>query len=68
MRALVRALSRTAYKFLNLLFELCWLMPVHVADDERAIRAIYSPFHVDKKNRLKHQAFDPYSLRLMKSL
>jgi len=58
MRALVRGLSRTASKFLNLFFELCWLVPIHVADDERLVRAIYSPYHV-KNNRLKHQAYDP---------
>jgi hypothetical protein len=34
-------------------------MPVHVYDDERVVRAIYSPYHLDKKNRLKHQAYDP---------
>jgi hypothetical protein len=34
-------------------------MPVHVADDERILRAIYSPYHLDKKNNLKHQAYDP---------
>lgn len=58
MQALVRGLARTASKFLNLLFKLCWLVPVHVANDERIVRAIYSPYHV-KKNRLKHQAYDP---------
>ena len=58
MQALVLRLSRTASKFLNLLCELCWLVPVHVASDERIVRAIYSPYHV-KKNRLKHQAYDP---------
>lgn len=34
-------------------------MPVRVADDERILRAIYSPYHLDKKNNLKHQAYDP---------
>ena len=59
MQALVQVLSRTVSKFLNLLFELCWLVPVHVANDERIVRAIYSPYHLEKKNRLKHQAYDP---------
>lgn len=30
-----------------------------MSNDERLVRAIYSPFHVTKNNRLKHQAFDP---------
>jgi hypothetical protein len=34
-------------------------MPVHVSDDERIVRAIYSPYHLDKKNNLKHQAYNP---------
>jgi hypothetical protein len=54
-----RPLSRKASKLLNKLFGLCWLVPANVADDERVVRAIYSPFHVDKNNRLKHQAYDP---------
>ncbi len=58
MLAMARGLSRTASKLLHLLFKLCWLMPVHVSDDERILRAIYSPYHV-KNNKLKHQAFDP---------
>jgi hypothetical protein len=33
-------------------------MPVYVSDDERILRAIYSPYHV-KNNQLKHQAYDP---------
>jgi hypothetical protein len=60
MLALARGLSRTASKLVHLLFKLCWLMPVHVSDDERIARAIYSPHHLDKKKkRLKHQAYDP---------
>jgi hypothetical protein len=55
----VHPLSRKASKLLNQLFKICWLVPVNVAEDERIIRAIYSPFHVDKHNRLKHQAYDP---------
>lgn len=58
MLELARNLSRTASKLLNQLFKLCWLMPVHVSDDERILRAIYSPYHV-KNNHLKHQAYDP---------
>jgi hypothetical protein len=34
-------------------------VPVEVEVDERLIRAIYSPYHVDKHNKLKHQAYDP---------
>lgn len=33
-------------------------MPVYVSDDERVLRAIYSPYHV-KNNHLKHQAYNP---------
>src|SRR5690349_19394828 len=59
MLALARNLSRTASKLLNQLFDLCWLMPVHVSGDERVVRAIYSPYHLDKQNNLKHQAYNP---------
>jgi hypothetical protein len=53
-------LSRRASKLLNKLVRLCWLVPVKVEGDERIIRAIYSPHHVDRHNRrLKHQAYDP---------
>jgi len=58
MVPLARSLLRTASRFLNPLFSLCSLVPVHAADDERILRAIYSPYHV-KNNRLKHQAYDP---------
>lgn len=54
-----RPLSRKASALLNQLFKCCWLVPVTVAEDERIIRAIYSPYHVDKHNKLKHQAYDP---------
>jgi hypothetical protein len=30
-----------------------------VENDERLVRAIYSPYHVDKHSRPKHQAYDP---------
>jgi hypothetical protein len=59
MRAISRSLSRIPSKLLNRLFKLCWFTPVRVSSDERILRAIYSPFHVGKNNRLKHQAFDP---------
>ena len=59
MVRLVRSLLRTVSKLLNSLFSLCSLVPLHVADNERIIRAIYSPYHVSKQNRLKHQAYDP---------
>src|SRR5271154_4104737 len=52
-------LARKASKLLNRFFNVCWLVPVNVAEDERIIRAIYSPFHVGKNNKLKHQAYDP---------
>lgn len=61
MRRLVRTLSRTASRLLNSLFELCWLVPIHVSNDERIVRAIYSPYHLDKNNRLKSQAYRPPS-------
>jgi hypothetical protein len=35
------------------------VVPLHVADDERIVRAIYSPYHVTKQNRLEHQTYDP---------
>ncbi|MGB2678475.1 MAG: hypothetical protein WAN12_15430 [Candidatus Acidiferrum sp.] len=54
-----RPLSLKASKLLIQLFRLCWLAPVKVAEDERIVRAIYSPFHVDKHDRLKHQAYHP---------
>jgi hypothetical protein len=59
MLVLVRSLSRIASRLRTRLSELWrWLVPVHVSDDERIVRAIYSPYHV-KKNQLKHQAYDP---------
>lgn len=58
MLVLARNLSRIASRFLNHLFDVCWLMPIHVSDGERIVRAIYSPYHV-KNNQLKHQAYDP---------
>jgi hypothetical protein len=54
-----RPLSRRVSRLLNRFLEICWLVPLDVAEDERIIRAIYSPYHVDKHNRLKHQAYDP---------
>ncbi len=59
MDRFVRRLLRTASKFLNPLFSLCWLVPITVADDERILRAIYSPYHVNRHNKLKHQAYNP---------
>lgn len=52
-------LSRKTSKLLNRLAGICWFVPIEVEHDERIIRAIYSPYHVDKHNRLKHQAYDP---------
>lgn len=52
-------LSRRASKLLNKLVGICWLVPLEVEQDERIIRAIYSPYHVDKHNKVKHQAYDP---------
>lgn len=34
-------------------------VPLDVADDERIVRAICAPVHIDSKGRLKHGAFDP---------
>lgn len=60
MVRLFRSLPRIVSRFTNQLFRLCWLVPLPVADDERIVRAIYSPYHLDtKKNRLKRQAYDP---------
>jgi hypothetical protein len=60
MLRLARNLSRTASRLLNQLFKLCWLVPLRVSDDERILRAIYSPHHYDKKKkRLRHYAYDP---------
>jgi len=52
-------LSRRASKLLNKLVGICWLVPAEVEGEERLIRAIYSPYHVDSHNNLKHQAYDP---------
>ncbi len=55
-----RSLLLILSKLLSQSFRLCWLVPLGVSADERIVRAIYSPYHVDKKkNRLKHQAYDP---------
>jgi len=34
-------------------------MSVEVADEELIVRAIFSPYHVDSKNKLKLEAFHP---------
>lgn len=52
-------LSRRASKLLNRTVGICWLVPINIDGDERIIRAIYSPYHVDKHNNLKHQAYNP---------
>lgn len=52
-------LSRRLSRLLNEFFKICWLVPSDVGEDERIIRAIYSPYHIDKHNKLKHQAYDP---------
>ncbi len=61
MLRLVRRFLRTASTLLNQAFRVCWLIPLHVDDDERIVRAIYSPFHLNKKKtRLTATAYDPY--------
>lgn len=60
MLRLARKLLQIASKSLNRLFSRCWLVPSHVSDDERIVRVIYSPYHLDKKKkRLTHYAYDP---------
>jgi len=58
MVRLLRNLLRAASKSLNQFCKLCWLVPSDVSDDERILRAIYSPHHLDK-NRLRQCAYDP---------
>lgn len=60
MRRLVLRFLQAASVFLNQFCSLCWLIPYQVADDERIVRAIYSPVHLDKKlTRLRSSAYDP---------
>lgn len=55
----VRSLLQTVPRLLNQRFKLCWLVPRRVSNHERIVRAIFSPYHVDSKRRLKHSAYDP---------
>jgi hypothetical protein len=60
MGRLGRRFLQTVSVFLNQLYSLCWLIPNHVADDERIVRAIYSPVHLDQKlTRLRPSAYEP---------
>lgn len=52
-------LSIRLSKFLNRVFSLCWLVPLAVADDEQLLRAIYSPYHINKNNKLRREAYTP---------
>lgn len=36
-------------------------LPIHVANSEKIVRAIMSPYHVDRKGRLRPRAFRPAS-------
>ena len=60
MARLVGVLLREAFKLLNRLFNVCWLIPRQVDDGERIVRAIYSPYHLDKKKRrITREAYEP---------
>ena len=59
MLRLARTLLRIVSKCWNQLFNLPCCIPLNVSGDERILRAIYSPFHVDKNNRLKTGAYNP---------
>jgi hypothetical protein len=49
-----------AYSWTQAFFLLCRYLPRQISDEEMIVRAIFSPFHIDKKNgKLTRAAFDP---------
>jgi hypothetical protein len=58
MARLVRGLLRTVSVLLNQLYSSCLLIPVEVADDERIVRAVFSPMNI-KNNQIKRNFYEP---------
>ena len=58
MARLVRGLLRTVSVLLNQLYSSCLLIPIAVADDERIVRAVFSPMNV-KNNQIKRNFYEP---------
>ncbi|MHB8304085.1 MAG: hypothetical protein ACYDC6_14905 [Acidobacteriaceae bacterium] len=52
-------LGRVGLKFAYLIFHFTGYLPTEVSQEETIVRAILSPFHIDKKRQLKVEAFDP---------
>ncbi len=51
--------ERVGLKLGHVIFRLTGFLPTKVSQEETVARAIFSPFHIDKKRHLKVEAFDP---------
>lgn len=50
---------RVRFQFARFCYMVCRYLPRSIYREEIVVRAIFSPFHVDKLNKLKIEAFDP---------